>query len=168
MLILFLYAFASNVALAVVPHEPVVIWYGAQVGVWLTAAVATAGTVAASLVDHRVFVPVLDRVSATRPMSTGLVGKMRRGFSRAPFAIIALSGITPLPAWPFKAMAFAGGYPLGRYVAAVAVGRFPRYLLLAWFGVLVDIPTWILAVAFSVLILVPLMRLIPWQRQREN
>jgi membrane protein YqaA with SNARE-associated domain len=168
MLILFFYAFVSNVALAVVPHEPVVIWYGARAGIWITAAVATAGTMVASLIDHRVFVPVLDRVSASRPLSSGLVAKMRRGFQRAPFAIIALSGMTPLPSWPFKAMAFVGGYPLGRYVAAVAVGRFPRYLILAWLGVMVDIPTWVLASVFGLLILVPLVRLIPWQRQKEN
>ena len=43
-LLLFVYAFLSNVALAVVPHEPVVIWYGAHLGVVPTAVVATAGT----------------------------------------------------------------------------------------------------------------------------
>jgi membrane protein YqaA with SNARE-associated domain len=168
MLILFLYAFASNVALAVVPHEPVVIWYGAQVGAWTTAAVATVGTLAASLVDHRVFVPVLDRVATSRPLTDGFVGKLRQGFGKAPFAIIAFSGITPLPAWPFKAMAFVGGYPLGRYLAAVAVGRFPRYLALAWFGALVHVPTWLLVAIFSLLILVPLIRWLPWQRRNEN
>src|SRR5205823_4235069 len=43
---LFGYAFLSNVALAVLPHEPAVIWYGARLGVWPTTLVATAGTVA--------------------------------------------------------------------------------------------------------------------------
>jgi len=167
MLILFLYAFASNVALAVVPHEPVVIWYGAQVGIWLTAAVATVGTVTASWVDHRVFVPVLDRVSRSRPMTSGMVAILRRWFNKAPFAIIAISGLTPLPFWPFKAMAFANGYPLGRYLAAVAAGRFPRYLLLAWLGLIINIPTWAFAAAFVILLL-PSLRLIPWQRQSAN
>ena len=166
-MILFLYAFASNVALAVVPHEPIVIWYGAQVGVWLTAAVATAGTLTASWVDHRVFVPLLLRASSSKQLNTGPVGAMRRWFGRAPFAIIALSGVTPLPFWPFKAMAFAKGYPLGRYLAAVAAGRFPRYLLLAWFGILVSIPSWVL-VAAMVALLLPSLRLIPWQRQNAN
>jgi membrane protein YqaA with SNARE-associated domain len=163
-MILFVYAFASNVALAIIPHEPVVIWYGAQVGVWLTAAIATAGTLAASLIDHRVFVPLLLRASDSRPLSTGPVGLMLRLFGRAPFTIIALSGLTPLPFWPFKALAFAKGYPLGRYLAAVAVGRFPRYLLLAWLGVVLRLPTWALVAALLVL-LIPSLRLIPWQRQ---
>jgi len=167
MVFLFVYAFAANVALAVVPHEPIVVWYGARAGAWLTAAVATAGTVAASCVDHRVFVPVLTRAAAERPFSTGLLGTLHRWFGRAPFAIIALSGITPLPFWPFKALAFARGYPLSRYLAAVASGRFPRYLLLAWLGIAVDIPAWVLAAAFLVLIL-PTLRMIPWQRQNAK
>lgn len=166
-MILFFYAFLSNVALAVVPHEPVVIWYGAQVGVWLTAAVATAGTLAASWVDHRVFVPLLVKASSSAPLNNGPVGAMRRWFGRAPFAIIAFSGVTPLPFWPIKAMAFAKGYPLGRYLAAVATGRFPRYLLLAWFGMALSIPPWILITAL-VLMMIPSLRLIPWQRQKQQ
>src|SRR5437016_2855355 len=62
---LFGYAFLSNVALAMLPHEPAVIWYGARLGVWPTTLVATAGTVAAALVDHRVFVPLIARADVS-------------------------------------------------------------------------------------------------------
>ncbi len=161
---LFAYAFVSNVALAVVPHEPVVIWYGAVLGVWATALVATAGTVAASWVDHRLFVPLLGRAAAQSVLAGGVVGRLRDVFARAPFAIIAASGITPFPFFPFKVMAFAEGYPLGRYLAAVGVGRLPRYALLAWLGVVVEIPAWVLVVVFLVL-LTPSLRLI-WRRRR--
>jgi membrane protein YqaA with SNARE-associated domain len=164
MIVLFLYAFASNVALAVVPHEPVIIWYGTYTGVWITAAVATVGTLTASWMDHRVFAPVLLRVSGNRALTTGTMGTARRWFSHAPFAAIAISGITPLPFWPFKLLAFTEGYPLAPYLAAVATGRFPRYLLLAWLGVTIPIPSWILAAAF-LLLLLPSLRMIPWQRQ---
>src|SRR6266536_3226603 len=58
-LALFAYAFISNVALAVVPHEPAIVWAGARLGIWTTAVIATAGTVLASWVDHRVFVLLL-------------------------------------------------------------------------------------------------------------
>ncbi len=163
-LVLFAYAFLSNVALAVVPHEPVVIWYGANWGVWSTAVVATAGTAVASVVDHRVFVPLVGRV-ATQPMFvTGMVGKIRRLFSRAPFAVLALSGLTPLPAFPFKAVAFAEHYPRGRYVAAVVAGRFPRYVLLAWLGVVLSVPNWVFVVLF-LLMLLPSLRTLIWKQQ---
>ena len=162
------YAFVSNVALAVVPHEPVVIWYGARMGIWSTAVVATLGTLAAAWVDHRVFVPVIARVAAQPAIARGMLGRAQRLFARAPFAIIAVSGVTPLPFFPFKAMAFAARYPLWRYLTAVAAGRLPRYALLAWLGVVFQVPTWVL-VALVIPFAVPsLLRMLPWNRKNEN
>src|SRR5438445_5795610 len=159
---LFGYAFLSNVALAVLPHEPVVIWYGARHGVWPTALVATAGTVVAALLDHRLFVPLIGRAAARRAPAQG-ASLPERVFRRFPFATIALSGLTPLPFFPFKALAFTTGYPLERYLAAVAARSAPRYALLAWFGVAVRLPTWLIAALF-VLLLIPCLRMLPWLR----
>lgn len=164
-IILFAYAFISNVALALVPHEPVVVWYGSRIGPWSTAMVATAGTVLASWVDHRVFVPLITRATQRRQL-TGLAGVLTRFFARAPFAVIAVSGLTPLPFFPFKALAFAARYPLGRYLAAVAAGRMPRYLLLAWLGGALHIPLWTLG-AFFLLLALPSLRLVLARRPAE-
>jgi len=150
------------VALAVVPHEPVVIWFGGAYGIWATAVIATAGTVAAGWVDHRVFVPLIERVQDKPFFAAGTVGWLRGRFSHWPFLVLAVSGISPLPFFPFKAMAFAEGYPVGRYLLAVAVGRFPRYVLLAWLGIVVRIPTWVLVAVFAVMLL-PSVRLL-WKR----
>jgi membrane protein YqaA with SNARE-associated domain len=152
--------------MAVVPHEPVVIGFGRAFGVWTTASVATAGTVMAAWVDHRLFVPLLVRVRERAFLAAGLVGRLRRWFARAPFLVLVLSGVTPLPSFPFKALAFAERYPLGRYLAAVLVGRFPRYLLLAWLGVLVQVPVWALIVLFALMSL-PSVRLL-WKRPRAT
>ncbi|HET7039623.1 MAG TPA: VTT domain-containing protein [Gemmatimonadales bacterium] len=152
--------------MAVVPHEPVVIGFGRAFGVWSTALVATAGTLAAAWVDHRLFVPLLVRVRDRAFFAAGAVGWLRRRFARAPFLVLAVSGVTPLPFFPFKAMAFAERYPLGRYLAAVLVGRLPRYLLLAWLGVLIRVPVWVLIVLF-VLMLLPSARFL-WKRPRAN
>ncbi|MEX0690825.1 MAG: VTT domain-containing protein [Gemmatimonadales bacterium] len=150
---LFVYTFVATVALAVVPHEPAVILAGGVHGVWSTAVVATLATVSSALMDFVAFAPFIKRM-ADRPLLThGAVGWMRRRFASAPFAVLALSGITPLPAWPFKAIAFAEHYPLGRYLAATAVGRFPRYVLLAWLGVVTQIPMWVLIALFVALML---------------
>lgn len=153
----------SNVALAVVPHEPIVLWYGARYGIWITAAVATLGTMAAAWVDHRVFVPLIQRVQHRAFFAQGSIGWLRARFHRVPFLVLAVSGVTPLPLFPFKAMAFAEHYPRDRYVAAIAVGRFPRYVLLAWLGVVVQVPTWMLVVLFALMIL-PTVRL-AWRRR---
>jgi len=161
--ILFAYAFIANVALAVVPHEPVVVWYGAHAGVWSTAVVATAGTVAASWVDHRLFAAAISK-AAERPDVARAVRPMLSLFRRAPFAVIAASGLTPFPFSPFKAMAFAARYPRFRYLVAVAAGRFPRYALLAWLGEVVTIPAWAFVVCFLAL-LTPSLRAFRWHRQ---
>ncbi len=161
---LFAYAFVSNVALAVVPHEPVVIWYGARLGIWTTALVATAGTVAAAWVDHRLFVPLVQRLAARRGVPGGGLSRL---FGRAPFAILALSGLTPLPFFPFKTLAFRTRYPLGPYLAAVAAGRLPRYLLLAWLGLAVHVPAWLLASLF-ILLMIPSLGGLLWPRRPVN
>src|SRR5256884_8711400 len=98
-LTLFGYAFLSNVALAVLPHEPAVIWHGARLGVWPTTLVATAGTVAAALVAHRVFVPLIRRVRDASAPSKG-APRADRLFRRFPFATIAFSGVWPLTFFP--------------------------------------------------------------------
>jgi ribonucleoside-triphosphate reductase len=157
-LLLFAYAFLSNVALAVVPHEPVVIWYGAHHGVLVTAVVATAGTVAAAWTDHRLFAASIHRLTRRTAAAGSAPSLALRWFERAPFAVLAVSGVTPLPFFPFKLLAFAARYPRGRYLAAVAAGRLPRYLLLAWLGTAVRLPTWTLAAA-AVLLLLPTLRM---------
>jgi membrane protein YqaA with SNARE-associated domain len=155
--VLFVYAFLSNVALAVVPHEPAVIWFGPRLGILATAAIATLGTVAAAWVDHRLFATAVDRLANRRAGAMPPPSLARRWFSRAPFAVLAASGVTPLPFFPFKLLAFAARYPRDRYLAAVAAGRLPRYLLLAWLGVTVQLPFWALALA-GVLLLIPTLR----------
>ena len=162
--ILFLYAFLSNVALAVVPHEPVVVWYGSQIGVWPTAVIATAGTVAASWFDHRAFSRLIARLADRKENSPGWLAWVRVQFARAPFAVIVLSALTPLPFFPFKALAFAERFPLVPYLGAVALGRLPRYLLLAWLGYQLKVPAWVF-LAMSLPFLIPTFKrwICPWQ-----
>ena len=157
--LLFGYAFLSNVALAVLPHEPAVIWYGARLGIWPTTLVATAATVAAAVVDHRLFVPLIKRVAARRPHRGATFAE--RAFRRVPFAIIAASGLTPLPFFPFKALAFATEYPIGKYAGAVVARSLPRYALLAWLGAAVRFPIW-LVVALFALLMIPSLRIVAW------
>ena len=38
------------------------------------------------------------------------------------------------------------GYPIGRFMAATAIGRFPRFFMYAWLGSALSVPTWALVV----------------------
>jgi ribonucleoside-triphosphate reductase len=72
-----------------------------------------------------------------------------------------MSGLTPLPFFPFKMLAFTTGYPLARYAGAVAVRCLPRYALLAWLGTAVRLPEWLFVVLFA-LLLIPSLRMVLW------
>jgi len=172
--LLFAYAFLSNIALAVVPHEPAIIWYGSRLGIWTTTLVATAGTVLAAVADHRLFAPLIGRLAQRRLEPSPLSATRRGGqgvrapwperlFRRFPFGAIALSGLTPLPFFPVKALAFATGCPAGKYAAAVAARCLPRYALLAWLGAAVRLPLWVMVALFA-LLMVPSLRLVWWRR----
>src|SRR5688572_3307288 len=137
---LFFGAFVTNVAIAFAPHEPLVIWFGKELNIVPTAIIATLGTVFACWIDRRFLFPLILR-KHVRP-ERGLMAKMIAAFDRAPFAILALSGLTPLPFWPFKVLAVTSAYPTSKFLAAVGTGRFPRYLLLAWFGRTLPLPPW--------------------------
>ncbi len=172
--VLLAYAFLSNIALAVVPHEPAIIWYGPRLGVWTTTLIATAGTMLAAVVDHRLLAPLIGRMARRRagssPLSTTWKGDQgvkspwpERLFRRYPVATIALSGLTPLPFFPFKALAFATACPAAKYTLAVAVRCVPRYALLAWLGAAVRVPLWVMVVLFA-LLMIPSLRLVWWPR----
>jgi len=62
----------------------------------------------------------------------------------APFLITAAFAGLPVPFTIVRVLMPLSGYPLRRYMAAVALGRFPRILVIATFGGFVDIPDRIL------------------------
>lgn len=143
------YAIPANSAISVFPHEPVVIWYGSVGSIWWTAIAASAGTLVAGFLDHSVFVPVMNLKGLTGYKEKAWYQKAANLFSRYPFAVIVVAGFTPIPFFPFKFLSFSLHYPLWRYLSALLIGRFPRYVLLAWVGHVIDIPTWLLVAIFG-------------------
>jgi uncharacterized membrane protein YdjX (TVP38/TMEM64 family) len=67
----------------------------------------------------------------------------------APFLTILAFAALPLPFWIMRVLMPATGYPRGRYVAATALGRFPRLFVIAAFGTVVELPSWLLIAAFA-------------------
>lgn len=142
------YAIPANTAISLFPHEPVVIYYGKFADIWLTGLSALAGTLVAAWMDHSVFVPVLNLEGRQKYKESELYRKAARWFSKYPFGTLVVAGATPIPFWPFKILSFSLHYPLWRYMAAVAVGRFPRYVVLAWLGMVLEVPKWLLVALF--------------------
>ena len=108
---------------------------------------ALVGTLAASLaealnyrlVDWAVELPKLAALKQGRWVRWSI-----EAFLRAPFWTTAIVIFSPIPDSAVRILAPLGKYPLPKFLAAVALGRFPRLLLIAGLGVLVPIPTWLL------------------------
>jgi uncharacterized membrane protein YdjX (TVP38/TMEM64 family) len=111
--------------------------------------------------DHTVFVPVLNLRNISRFKEKRLYRASIRYFIRWPFATIFVTGFTPIPFWPFKFLSFSIHYPMWKYLTALMVARFPRYLFLAWLGAAFEIPNSLILGSFLVVILLYIVNLIP-------
>lgn len=155
------YSIPANTAISFFPHEPVLIYFGKFANLWLAAAAATVGTVVAGVMDHTVFVPVLNHRAVVAYKKKRLYQRAIDYFLRYPFATLVVTGFTPIPFFPFKFLSFSIHYPLRKYLAALVVARYPRYFLLAWLGAATNIPNWVLFAAFLVLINLWLIKAVP-------
>jgi MoaA/NifB/PqqE/SkfB family radical SAM enzyme/membrane protein YqaA with SNARE-associated domain len=162
-LTIFLYSIPSNFGISLFPHEPVLVWYGKTTNLWLMAASATGGTFIAAYLDYRVFAPALNLPYSAGYKSTETFQKASRWFYKMPFVSLVVSGLTPIPFYPFKFMAYSTKYSLRRYLLAVVVGRFPRYVILGAVGQVFQVPTWMIIVSFlGAILLVYYRKILSW------
>lgn len=148
---LLFYSIPANTAISLFPHEPVLIYFGKVGDLWLTACWATAGTAVAGVMDHLVFVPLLNLQSIQGYKEKAFYRKAMGYFLKWPFATLLVTGFTPIPFFPFKFLCFSVGYPMWKYLTALLVARFPRYYLYALLGATVPIPNWVLIASVAVI-----------------
>ncbi|HSW29553.1 MAG TPA: VTT domain-containing protein [Longimicrobiales bacterium] len=170
LLVLFLYSFPSEFLVGLVPHEPVLIYFGSHHAAWVVALVAGVGTVLAEAANYRFFsllyeVPSIHRMSEHRVVAW-LVGL----FARRPFTAIVVAGFTPVPFFPIRLLVVMTKYPLRTYLLGVFVSRTPRFWLLATLGAMVAVPTGALMLLFGAMLatvnLPALFHLLGWSRVR--
>ena len=160
MLTVFLYSIPANCAISLFPHEPVLVDYGtAGLNIWGIALAATLGTLVAGFIDYKVFAPVLNlKRSADRYRDKNSYARANHWFYKTPFLTLAVAGFSPIPFFPFKFLVFASKYPLPKYLAALALGRFPRYCLLTLAGYHFNPPTSLVLATFGVMLLLVYFR----------
>jgi len=150
---LFIYSIPSHVYISVLPHEPVLIFYGKLHNLFWVVLAATVGTCIAGFIDYETLRPVFNyrkikRLYYDKP----LYRKSMNFFYKAPFWMIVIAALAPIPFYPFKFLSIASGYPEWKYLSALIVGRAPRYLYLSLAGKVFNIPNWILLVAFGMML----------------
>lgn len=139
-----LYCIPSNSILPI-PHEPGVLY---MARFYSPAAIAVTATVASAVVafaDYALVEAALRHPRIQGARDARVLRWAVRWMTRFPFAIIVAFSMVPvLPISVVRALAPISGYPLRRYIAALMVGRLPRFYFLAWLGEVVRIPTWVL------------------------
>jgi membrane protein YqaA with SNARE-associated domain len=69
-------------------------------------------------------------------------------FKRSPFLAVWLCAWSPLPYWVVRILAPLAKYPVGPYLLATFLGRFPRLWFFAAIGLVIPVPTgWLVGIA---------------------
>ncbi len=132
--------------------EATLLYYARFYPAWLLALVGTVGASLAEAVNYR----LVDWAAALPKLAALRTGKSARwsvaAFLRAPFWTTVLVIFSPIPDSAVRILAPLGKYPLPRFLSAVALGRFPRLLIIAGSGTLLPIPLSLLLLASGVIV----------------
>lgn len=146
---------AAFLLLAVLVHGPLspvlptafettLLYYARFYPAWLLAVVGTLGASLAEAVNYRLVDWAVELPKLAELKERSVVRWSIGAFLRAPFWTTVIVIFSPIPDSAVRILAPLARYPLSRFLAAVAVGRFPRLLLIAAFGLLIPIPPWLL------------------------
>jgi len=161
LVVLFFYSFPSEFLIGLVPHEPVILFYGEHYPALTVAAVAAVSTVLAEGMNYLFFSYVSDSPLFGKMRQKRTVVRIVELFGKAPFIAILVAGFTPVPFFPIRFLVVMGKYPVLKYLLGVFLSRAPRFYILAAAGNIFGIPAWALALLFVVMILtvnVPLVK----------
>ena len=147
------YTVVSNVYIAVLPHEPVLIFYAKAIGPFWAMVGATAGALVSGVIDHETLTRVLN-IKRVRGLyeNRRIYKASARWYAKRPFWTIVVAALTPIPFYPVKFIALSESYPARRYLLALIVGRAPRFYVYAWLGDAFAIPDWLIIGAFLAMV----------------
>ena len=158
---LFFYSFPSQFLIAIVPFEPVLLYFGKFYQPLTVALVAIIGTLITEALNYSAFKFVTDSNLFQKIHQGKFLTKIVDLFNKAPFVALIVAGLTPVPFYPFRFLVVLARYPLAKYLLAVFLSRSPRFFILALAGYMIKIPDYLLIAIFIVLILatnIPLLR----------
>lgn len=150
--VLFFYSFPSEFLIAVVPHEPILIYFGKFYTPFTVAAVAIISTLLTEVLNYSAFKYITDTQIFQKVSHKKTVTKIIKLFQKSPFLAIWIAGFTPIPFYPFRFLVVLARYPLARYLLALFLSRTPRFCIFAYLGHAINIPDYLLVALFVVLI----------------
>jgi len=153
LLVLFFYSFPAEFLIAIVPHEPILLFFGKIFPPVTVALVAAAGTVLTEILNYSCFKFIADLKFFKKIHHSKAVSKIIDLFNRAPFIALLIAGFTPIPFYPFRFLVVLARYPVAKYCLAVLLSRTPRFFILALLGHAIKIPNYLLIALFVALII---------------
>lgn len=169
--VLFFYSFPAEFLIAVVPHEPILLFFGKFYEALTVAFVAGLSTLMTETLNYSVFKYVTDLKIFKSIQKKKTVSKIVDLFNRAPFLALWIAAFTPIPFYPFRFLVVLARYPLYKYILALSLSRIPRFFILALAGRAIQIPDFLLAVLFVILIVsmnLPLLKRHIQNRQEKR
>ena len=150
--VLFFCSFPTEFLVAVVPHEPILLFFGKFYTPLTVALVAGSSTLITEALNYSVFKYVTDLKFFKNIHQKKTVSKIVDLFNRAPFVALWIAAFTPIPFYPFRFLVVLARYPLVKYILALSLSRIPRFFILALVGRALQIPNCLLIALFIVLI----------------
>jgi len=136
-----LYAIPAHLLISVLSMEPVLFETAKTHSHLAVAVVGTLGCMVAIVLDYALIGWIVNhRLIREEIDDSGGFRTAQRFFGRAPFLVIVLSALLPVPFYPTKILAIARDYPLRLFCLALAVGRLPRFYYLAMFAHRLKVP----------------------------
>lgn len=133
--------------------EPLLMAFGRLYPPLLLAVVGTLGVALVELVNYRVFGAVMLAQHLAPVRSARLTRRLASWFAAQPFATTVVAALTPIPFWVARICAVLSGYPMGRFIAGTALGRFPRIWFFAFVGTALPVSTSAILVGGAVVVL---------------
>jgi membrane protein YqaA with SNARE-associated domain len=149
LLVLFFYSFPSEFFIGVLPHEPLLIYFGEFFSPLTVACVGLMSTLMVEVSNYFVIRHIIDFRAFQAFRTSAKAGKVVKLFNKAPFPAVWMAGFTPVPFYPFRFLVVLADYPVWKYALAVATSRGPRFYLLALVGKMMKIPD-IVLILFTV------------------
>lgn len=136
-----LYAIPAHLLISVLANEPMLLATAKSYPPVMVAVAGTTGCLVAIILDYALIGWMVNhRFVRTEIDESRGFRRVQTIFGRAPFLLILGSALLPVPFYPAKILAIARDYPLGRFCLALALGRLPRFYLLAMGGQKVQAP----------------------------
>lgn len=166
--VLFFYSFPSEFLIATVPHEPALLYFGKFYHPLTVALVAIPSTLFTEMLNYSAFKYITDLRIFTKLREKKAVQKTVQFFKKAPFLTLWVAGITPIPFYPLRFLVVLARYPLLKYILAVFLSRFPRFIILAYVGYKIQISDYLLIALFVILIAIANISILRSLRTRKR